>query len=98
MSQVEKTKSTDQESEDEELSENEERNLENILVLFPYRTASEAKDQVDDVTFDKVKNLLKCPVCLEIYREPVYIKECMHRFCKTCIERIIRGLNHCELI
>jgi len=87
---MEKTKSAEQDSEDEELSENEERNLENILVLFPYRSIKEAQGEVDDLTFEKVKNLLKCPVCLEIYSDPVYIKECMHRFCRQCIERIIR--------
>jgi E3 ubiquitin-protein ligase RNF1/2 len=90
MSTTEKIKPADQESEDEELSENEEKNLESILVLFPKRKPKSDNRTIDEKTFEKVKNLLKCPVCLDIYRDPVFIKECMHRFCRQCIERIIR--------
>ena len=90
MSQADKVKSTDQESEDEELSETEEKNLESILVLFPKRKPKNDNHVVDEKTFERVKNLLKCPVCLDIYKDPVFIKECMHRFCRQCIERIIR--------
>lgn len=90
MSQLEKTKTGDPESEDEDLAENEEKNLESILLLFPSRKINNRTDKVEDMTFERIKQLLKCPVCLEIFTEPVYIKECMHRFCKQCIERIIR--------
>jgi len=77
------------------LSENVERNLESILVLFQKRKPKpSSNDKIEESTFERVKNLLKCPVCLEIYREPVYIKECMHRFCRQCIERIIRSQNN----
>lgn len=29
--------------------------------------------------------LLKCPLCLGIFRTPTTINECMHSFCKSCI-------------
>ncbi|XP_060706625.1 uncharacterized protein LOC132832552 [Hemiscyllium ocellatum] len=32
---------------------------------------------------------LSCPVCLEVYREPVLLR-CGHNFCKGCIERCTR--------
>jgi len=90
MSSVEKNKTGDQESEDEELSENEQKNLENILVLFPYRDVLQTEQTVDDATFERIKSALSCRICLEVYKDPVYTKDCMHRFCKQCIEKIIR--------
>jgi E3 ubiquitin-protein ligase RNF1/2 len=82
MSQLDRTKSVEADSEDEELAENEEKNLESILRLFPFRKPVNDEQKVDDITFDRIKQLMKCPVCLEIFKDPVYIKECMHRFCK----------------
>lgn len=90
MHSAEKNKAGDQESDDEELSENEQRNLENILVLFPYRKVDDNPEIVDDNTFEKIKSALSCRICLEVYKDPVYTKDCMHRFCKQCIEKIIR--------
>jgi Zinc finger, C3HC4 type (RING finger). len=79
------------ESDEEDLSEREEENLEGILVLFPAREIKEESEFIEDDTFEKVKNLLTCPICLDIFTEPVLVKKCLHRFCKTCIERVIRG-------
>lgn len=90
MASAEKNKTGDQESEDEELSENEQKNLENILVLFPYRGMLQTEQRVDDLTFERIKSALSCRICLEVYKDPVYTKDCMHRFCKQCIEKIIR--------
>ncbi len=78
-------------SDEEELSEREEENLEEILVLFPAREIKAETEFIEDDTFEKVKSLLTCPICLEIFNEPVFVKKCLHRFCKTCIERVIRG-------
>lgn len=91
MNPLDRTKSAEPDSDDEELPENVERNLESILCIFPFRKKGKEKlDKIDDPTFEKVKHLMQCPICLEIFKEPAYIKECMHRFCRQCIERIIR--------
>ena len=47
-------------------------------------------DQLD-LTVDEVvlRSELRCPVCLRIMRDPV-ATECLHRFCKDCIERCQR--------
>ncbi len=90
MASAEKPKTGEQESDEEELTENELRNLENILVLFPYRKTIQTEQRVDDATFERIKSALSCRICLEVYKDPVYPKECMHRFCKQCIEKIIR--------
>jgi len=91
MHSAEKNKTGDQDSDDEELSENEQKNLENILVLFPFRNQIENAQEVDDNTFERIKSALSCRICLEVYKDPVYTKDCMHRFCKQCIEKIIRS-------
>jgi E3 ubiquitin-protein ligase RNF1/2 len=77
-------------SDSEDLSEREERNLDSILVLFSQRETKEDNGPIDDDTFKKVKTLMTCPVCLEIYKDPVFVKKCLHRFCRSCIERVIR--------
>jgi hypothetical protein len=33
----------------------------------------------------------KCPVCLEIFQEPVLIPECAHSLCKTCYEQLLKA-------
>lgn len=81
----------DNDSENSELSESEERNLENIISIFPKREIRRENEQADRLTFERIKQLLSCPICLEIFKDPVFVKECMHRFCKGCIEKIIRG-------
>jgi len=91
MHSAEKNKTGDQDSDDEELSENEQKNLENILVLFPFRNQVDNGQEVDDNTFERIKSALSCRICLEVYKDPVYTKDCMHRFCKQCIEKIIRS-------
>ena len=79
------------EEDDQELSETIEKNLQGVLILFPFRAIEKSEDFITNETFDKVKNALTCPICLEIFKDPVFVKDCMHRFCKQCIERVIRG-------
>lgn len=94
MSRIERLPDPEPESDEEDLSEMEQRNLDNILVLFPHRKRIENNDPIDDETFLKIKNVLTCPVCLDIYKDPVYIKKCLHRFCRVCIEKVIRRFTN----
>jgi hypothetical protein len=36
--------------------------------------------------FDKLKEGLLCPVCAEIYKNPLNVRQCLHKFCLNCIE------------
>ena len=37
-----------------------------------------------------IKDVFKCVICLSIYTDPVNIKNCLHKFCKKCIEDYTR--------
>jgi len=39
---------------------------------------------------DEVSNGQKCPVCLLPMRDAVQTSVCGHRFCKDCLQRILR--------
>jgi len=39
---------------------------------------------------DEVSDSQKCPVCLLPMRDAVQTSECGHRFCKDCLQRILR--------
>jgi len=40
--------------------------------------------------FDEIKKLITCPICLDIVKEPVNVKTCLHKFCSECIEKYNR--------
>ena len=33
-----------------------------------------------------IRETLRCSICLEIFNDPVNIKNCLHKFCRRCIE------------
>jgi len=39
-----------------------------------------------------IKEIFSCSICLGIFREPVNIKSCLHKFCKKCIEEYNRRM------
>ena len=62
-------------------------------VRAPYAsTCTQPMLQSDEVTALAIDTLnldLQCPICMNIIREPM-ATECLHRFCKDCIERCQR--------
>ncbi|XP_010150719.1 PREDICTED: tripartite motif-containing protein 54-like [Eurypyga helias] len=54
---------------------------------------------------ETLRQLLLCPVCLELFTPPVLLLPCAHNFCKQCLERILlheqrdhaNALFHCPL-
>ncbi len=79
--------SSDESAKDDEIFSN----LKDLLI-FPKRIkrSGTENDIADAETFEKLRKLLTCPICMEIFHDPVYIKDCSHRFCKICIEKTIR--------
>lgn len=86
---MEKTESSLSDSESVKSEENFS-NLRDLLVFPKREKIIENTELADEETFEKIKTLLTCPICMEIFRDPVYIKDCSHRFCKSCIEKSIR--------
>ena len=39
---------------------------------------------------DAILELIKCPICLEIYSEPKMLP-CQHSFCRCCLERLVEN-------
>jgi len=37
-----------------------------------------------------IKEIFTCSFCMDIFNEPVNIKNCLHKFCKKCIENYTR--------
>ncbi|KAM6344533.1 tripartite motif-containing protein 54-like [Alca torda] len=51
------------------------------------------------------RQMLSCPVCLELFTPPILVLPCTHNFCKQCLEKItlhqnchhVNGFFHCPL-
>ncbi|CAE7854874.1 RING1B, partial [Symbiodinium sp. KB8] len=51
-----------------------------------------------EVNKEHVESFLECAICRGVMQEPVMIKQCLHRFCKNCLEHSLRTLkNECPL-
>ncbi|XP_013043207.3 E3 ubiquitin-protein ligase TRIM63-like isoform X1 [Anser cygnoides] len=54
---------------------------------------------------EALREVLLCPVCLELFTPPVLVLSCTHNFCKQCLEKIlihqnchhVNGHFHCPL-
>ena len=72
------------------------KNSANELTYFekfckPRIIKNEDKVEISDEKVEKIiKEILRCRICLDIYDEPVNNKDCLHQFCKKCIEEYIR--------
>lgn len=44
-------------------------------------------EEIDLSLFYKLKEgALLCPVCYDVFKNPVNVKQCLHKFCSQCIE------------
>uniref|UniRef100_A0A7M5VA19 Uncharacterized protein n=1 Tax=Clytia hemisphaerica TaxID=252671 RepID=A0A7M5VA19_9CNID len=39
------------------------------------------------------ENSVICPICLHVLREPMQAVDCGHRFCRTCVDQLVRNAN-----
>nr|XP_013803163.1 PREDICTED: E3 ubiquitin-protein ligase Midline-1-like [Apteryx mantelli mantelli] len=54
---------------------------------------------------EALREVLSCPVCLDLFTPPVLVLSCTHNFCKQCLEKIlihqncrhVNGHFHCPL-
>eukprot|EP00833_Pecoramyces_ruminatium_P018034 jgi/Orpsp1_1/1192066/evm.model.d7180000090323.1 len=54
------------------------------------------KDIVNKEYYDSIKELVKCPICLSIVREPVHCTTCQHIFCSVCAKNLEKCPFRCH--
>ena len=50
---------------------------------------------IEDETFSKFKNTLKCSICKKILKNPMQCNKCQRVFCKECIENYPKSKKKC---
>lgn len=51
-------------------------------------------DYIDLDLFQKIKEAaLLCPVCYDVYKNPLNVRQCLHKFCCHCIEDYNRKMK-----
>ncbi|KAJ8549543.1 hypothetical protein K7X08_033250 [Anisodus acutangulus] len=59
-------------------------------------SSGEEKDEFITVRLSEVRKEVQCPICLGIIRKTRTVMECLHRFCRECIDKSMRmGNNEC---
>ncbi|XP_027105321.2 putative E3 ubiquitin-protein ligase RING1a isoform X6 [Coffea arabica] len=54
------------------------------------------KDEFIIVKLSEIRKEVQCPICLGIIRKTRTVMECLHRFCRECIDKSMRlGNNEC---
>ncbi|KAL6567394.1 hypothetical protein OROGR_001062 [Orobanche gracilis] len=58
--------------------------------------SSGEKDEFIVVKLAEIRKEVQCPICLGIIRKTRTVMECLHRFCRECIDKSMRlGNNEC---
>ncbi|KAF4349630.1 putative E3 ubiquitin-protein ligase RING1a [Cannabis sativa] len=59
-------------------------------------SSSGDKDEFIIVKLAEIRKEVQCPICLGIIRKTRTVMECLHRFCRECIDKSMRlGNNEC---
>ncbi len=55
-------------------------------------------DHVTRISTREINVELTCPVCLDLCKGTMVLKDCLHRFCKVCIDKSLRiGNKECPV-
>ncbi|KAK8629369.1 hypothetical protein V6N13_078211 [Hibiscus sabdariffa] len=58
--------------------------------------SNEDKDDYVTIKLSDIRKEVQCPICLGIIRKTRTVMECLHRFCRECIDKSMRmGNNEC---
>ncbi|KAL8151096.1 hypothetical protein V2J09_020904 [Rumex salicifolius] len=90
---------------DSALSENlVDASLSHVILLTESVPESEALKKAKSLNWNKyididlqdIRNEVQCPICLGIIKQTRTVMECLHRFCRQCIDKSMRmGNNEC---
>ena len=53
----------------------------------------EASQEIDIELFRQIKEVLLCPVCFDVYKLPVNVRSCLHKYCANCIDLYNRKIK-----
>ncbi|CAJ1956609.1 unnamed protein product [Sphenostylis stenocarpa] len=89
----------DEEEEDEEVEEaahdNDDKEKPQDSDETP-SSGSEEKPEFVYVELQEIRKDVQCPICLGIIKKTRTVMECLHRFCRECIDKSMRlGNNEC---
>ncbi|CAN4078904.1 unnamed protein product [Withania somnifera] len=56
-------------------------------------SSGEDKDEFITVKLSEIRKEVQCPICLGIIRKTRTVMECLHRFCRECIDKSMRMGN-----
>ncbi|XP_022139815.1 putative E3 ubiquitin-protein ligase RING1a isoform X2 [Momordica charantia] len=59
----------------------------------PSSSSNEEKDEFIVVKLSDIRKEVQCPICLGIIRKTRTVMECLHRFCRECIDKSMRMGN-----
>ncbi|KAJ0262653.1 putative E3 ubiquitin-protein ligase RING1a [Hirschfeldia incana] len=77
-----------EEEEEEEEEEDEEDSKE--------KSPSGDKSEFMEIDLGEIRKDVQCPICLGIIKKTRTVMECLHRFCRECIDKSMRlGNNEC---
>ncbi|GLT82837.1 hypothetical protein SLE2022_011730 [Rubroshorea leprosula] len=61
-----------------------------------HSSSNEEKEEFVLVKLSDIRKEVQCPICLGIIRKTRTVMECLHRFCRECIDKSMRmGNNEC---
>lgn len=66
------------------------------LLVEPKEDENYEEDEDDYISldlFNQIKEVLLCLVCFDVYKHPVNVKPCLHKFCNNCIEAYNRKIK-----
>ncbi|XP_047972451.1 putative E3 ubiquitin-protein ligase RING1a [Salvia hispanica] len=90
----------EEEKPEDSLQESENHNQDQTVNSSDSDESSDSSDAEKDefitVKLGEIRKEVQCPICLGIIRKTRTVMECLHRFCRECIDKSMRlGNNEC---
>ncbi|CAN8267600.1 unnamed protein product [Cochlearia groenlandica] len=85
----------EEEVEDDADAEEEEEEEEDSKEKSPSSTSGDQSEFIE-IDLVEIRKDVQCPICLGIIKKTRTVMECLHRFCRECIDKSMRlGNNEC---